>query len=93
MKRLALYTIVTFPFFFMACATPVVHSTPSGRPEVSVNGRVAKQAHAEIMNLMLNNRYNVKATSDTLLVFEKPIENVLAVALLGSKYDSSPAVG
>jgi hypothetical protein len=35
---------------------------------------------------MLNNGFNVKSSSDTLIVFEKPVENVLAAALLGSSY-------
>ncbi|MHA1355493.1 MAG: hypothetical protein ACTSR1_10005 [Candidatus Heimdallarchaeota archaeon] len=76
---------------FAACATPVKHNTPSGRPEITISGKVGKQVQAEIMNLMLNNGYNVKSSTDTLLVFERPIKNVMAAALLGSRYDSTPA--
>jgi hypothetical protein len=40
---------------------------------------------------MLNRGYNVKSSTSTLLVFEKPIDNILASVLLGSRYDSTPA--
>jgi len=83
--------ILMITFVLGACATPVKHNTPSGRPEVVISKKVGKQVQAEIMNLMLNNRCNVKSSTDNLLVFERPIENVLAAALLGSKYDSTPA--
>ena len=84
------FFLIVIPLFLMACAAPVVHNTASGRPEVSINGKVAAQAKSEIMNLMINNKYNVKSANDTLLIFERKIENILAAAMLSSKYDSSP---
>lgn len=83
--------LLTITFVLGSCATLVKHNTPSGRPEVVISGKVGKQVQSEIMNLMLNNRYNVKSSTDNLLVFERPIENVLTAVLLGSKYDSTPA--
>lgn len=73
------------------CATPVNHATPSGRVEVTVQGKVGKELRAEISNMMLNTGYNAKNSSESLMVFEKPVQNVLAAVLYGSQYDSSPA--
>lgn len=92
MKKRANYIfMLMIILLFAACATPVRHNTSSGRPEIIISGKAGKQVQGEIMNLMLNNGYNVKTSTDTLLVFERPIENVLAAVLLGSKYDSTPA--
>jgi hypothetical protein len=84
-------SMVLITAHFVGCATPVVHNTPSGRPEITVSGKVGKRASAEITNLMVNRGYNVKVSSDTLIVFEKPIESTMAAVLLGSRYDSTPA--
>ena len=93
MGRLRKYFfILLVPLLFYTCAAPVRHYTPSGRPEVTINGKVGKQVQSEITNLMLNNRYNVKTSTDTLMVFERPIENILAASLLSSKYDKNPIV-
>jgi hypothetical protein len=73
------------------CAAPAQHNTPSGRPEVTINGRVSKAVLGKITNGMINNGYNVKTSTDTLLVFEKPMENFAAQLFLGSRYDSTPA--
>lgn len=83
--------ILLIIFVLSACATPVKHNTASGRPEIVISGKVGKQAWAEIMNLMLNNGYNVTTSTDSLLVFEKPIDNIMASLVLGSQYDRTPA--
>lgn len=75
----------------VGCATPVRHDTPSGRPEVTIRGNLAKPVQGEITNAMLNRGYNVKSSAETLLVFERPIDNAMACVLLGSQYDSTPA--
>ena len=84
-------TMVLITAIVVGCATPVVHNTPSGRPEIMVSGKVGKRASAEVTNLMVNKGYNVKSSSDSLIVFEKPMEGAMAAMLLGSRYDSTPA--
>lgn len=92
MKKLVVIMLVlVIGSLIVGCTSPVKHYTPSGRPEITINGKVSKQVQAEIMNLMLNNGYDVKTSLDVLLVFEQPIKNVLAATLLGSRYDSTPA--
>jgi len=90
-KRTMLPLVVPLLFLVAGCAAPIKHLTPSGRPEVTITGRVGEQVVARITDYMLNRGYNVKTATNTLLVFEKPIDNVLATVLLGSRYDSTPA--
>jgi hypothetical protein len=74
-----------------ACGTPVVHNTPSGRPEVTIQGATPDQAGAEITNAMLDTGFTPNDnTSKFSLSFDKPVTNLLAAALLGSQYDSTP---
>jgi len=73
-----------------ACAAPVRHETASGRPEVTIRGKVGNQVQAEIANLMLNRRYSVKSSSPNILVFEKPFDNAMASVLFASQYDVTP---
>jgi len=91
MKLITTSVVLSLLVFLAGCATPVTHNTKSGRPEVTISGKVGDQIAARLTNRMLNARYNVKNASKTLLVFEKPIDNVLAAVLLGSRYDSTPA--
>lgn len=91
MNRLTALIFVLFTAMLLgACAAPVNHDTPSGRPEVTIRGRVSSQAQAEIMNLMLNRKYSVKSSSPNLIVFEKPLEGTMNAVLFGSQYNTTP---
>lgn len=72
------------------CATPVTHNTPSGRPEVTINGVPPNKVSARLTNEMLNWGYNIRKQSDNLIAFDRPTDNLMASALLGSRYDSTP---
>ncbi len=74
------------------CATPVTHNTPSGKPEVTINGVDADTVAASVIDRMINRGYNVTNSNNRMLVFEKPLENTMAAALYGSRYDSQPNV-
>ena len=39
---------------------------------------------------MINRRYAITRETDFFVVFDRPVTNVLAAALLGSRYDSTP---
>jgi hypothetical protein len=71
------------------CATGVVHNTPSGRPEITITGKVGKVAAGEITNMMVDRGYNVKSSTDNLMVFEKPLQGAASI-LLASNYDVTP---
>ena len=74
----------------VSCAAPVIHNTPSGRPEITMNAKVGKKVQAEIMNLMVNKGYTLKSSNENLLVFEKTLDSFAARLFLGSSYDTTP---
>lgn len=73
-----------------ACATPVKHDTPSGKAEATIRGTSATTVKNRLTDLMLNKGYTVTRSDDLVVAFDKPIDNALAAAFLGSKYDSTP---
>ncbi len=74
----------------VGCAAPVKHLTPSGKPEVTIQGTTPSKVGAYLTNEMLNLGYNITKQSDFLLSFDRPVDNAFAAAMLGSKYDSTP---
>jgi hypothetical protein len=59
---------------YTAHAGSTVHNTPSGRPEVTIDGKVAKVALGEITNEMINVSYLPKIRSETGAIFDKPLD-------------------
>lgn len=72
------------------CATPVVHQTASGKPEVTIDTENVAGVKEALVSEMVNRNYSLIRDTEYQLVFDRPIENILASALLGSKYDSTP---
>lgn len=89
--RIYCFLILTVVLLFNACTTQIKHNTPSGRPEITINGQVGKRIQAEIMNLVLNNGYDLKSSTNTLMIFERPVKDMFFRMLLASNYDSKPA--
>jgi hypothetical protein len=85
-----LLILLLLPFFLVGCATPVTHHTQSGRVEVTINGVKKSAVKETLINDMVNRRYTVTRADDTLVVFERPVENVMAAALLGSQFNAVP---
>ncbi len=83
-------TAVVPALLFTGCALPVKHATPSGKVEVTISGASAKQVGPPIINQMVNRKYRLAKSSQHAIQFEKPVENVFAAALFGSRYDSKP---
>jgi hypothetical protein len=71
------------------CLATVQHQTASGRPEVTIAGKVARRVQATLTNDMLNLGYVPKARSDTVAVFEKPQE-AMSQFLFGGIGESKP---
>lgn len=76
--------------FLIGCATPVKFDTLSGKPEVTIQGKVADQVGAKLADRMINNGYSISSSSKYLMVFEKPFESMGAALLFGSQYDTNP---
>jgi hypothetical protein len=73
-----------------ACASPVEHHTMSGKVETTIPNTTIDQVAPRLINRMVDIGYVVKHTSAYQLVFEKPVENVMAAAMFGSRYDAQP---
>lgn len=72
------------------CVSQPVLQTPTGRPEVTFEDARVEEIKNILINAMLNWGYQVKNVSDSVAVYEKPVEGAFAQALLGSRYDSQP---
>ena len=91
MKSL-LATIATAALL-VGCAAPARQplSTPSGRPEVTIQGASKKQVADAIVAGALEHGTQVKSVSDYGVVLARRADGNLAAALLyGSRYDSTP---
>ena len=88
MVRVAAVTILCF--LVAACAAPVKHHTASGRPEVTITTNNVGAVKGALISEMVNRGYSITRESDFLVAFDRPIDNVWAAALLGSRYDSTP---
>lgn len=73
-----------------ACASPVLHQTASGKVEVTIENSAQEPVKSELVNVMINRGYAINRDSPFQIVFDKPVMNVLAAALLGSRYNSTP---
>lgn len=67
----------------------VNHQTASGKVEVTISA-TPEAVKASIVNAMVNQRYRISKDTAYEIAFDKPSENLLAVAFLGSKYDGTP---
>lgn len=73
-----------------ACASPVEHHTMSGKVETTIPNTTIDDVAPRLINRMVDIGYLIKHTSAYQLVFEKPVENVMAAAMFGSRYDAQP---
>ncbi|MBO3760023.1 hypothetical protein [Ciceribacter sp. L1K22] len=64
----------------------VQHSTPSGRPEVTI-AAPAKEVKTAFVGTLTNFGYELKRDSDFQVVVERQIDNMMANVLLSSNYD------
>jgi hypothetical protein len=73
-----------------ACATPTRNETPSGKVEATFRNVAVDKAKSALVNMMINRGYRITKDTPYELSFDKPVENLAAQVLLGSKYDSQP---
>lgn len=79
-------TCLLFPFALLAGCQTVEHNTPSHRPEVVVQAKPA-EAKAAIIGTLVNLGDSLVRDSDFQLVMEQQVDDAVANALLGSRYD------
>ncbi|MBB5053047.1 hypothetical protein HNQ36_003038 [Afipia massiliensis] len=66
------------------------HQTASGKPEVVLQNASVDAVKSELINNMINGGYRVTKDTSYELSFDKPVQNIAAAALLGSRYDAQP---
>ena len=72
------------------CVAPVQHNTASGKPEVTIGTNDVGAVKAALVSEMIDRGYDITTEGDHRLIFDQRVDNVLAAALLGSSYDSTP---
>lgn len=65
------------------CLATVKHDTASGRPEVTIPGKSAKQVLAFTTNELINQGYTIRTRSEINAVFEKRFSGTGAFLLTG----------
>ena len=74
------------------CETTTTHTTPSGRPEVTVSTAQAPDLVAQFTNELINRGYTIGDTNPQQTTFEKPATTVAAQIVYGSTYNRTPNV-
>ena len=67
-----------------------MHNTPSGQPEVAIVTTDVDRVKGLMVSELINGGYNMTSSSDLQVSFDRPVDNILATALLGSGYDATP---
>ena len=82
--------LLLLPFLLAACATPITHNTPSGRPEVTISGVKKSVVRERLTDEMLNKGYTIAQSGDSLIVFEHAIDNAMVAFMFSTKFNSTP---
>jgi hypothetical protein len=84
MKRLLTGAVAFFSAMVLAgCLATVKHETASGRPEVTIPGKSAKEVLAFVSNDLINNGYNIRTRSELNAIFEKKFTGTGAFLISG----------
>lgn len=83
-------TLLAIAASLMGCATVPPLNTSSGRPEVTICGVSKSELMEKVVARATMGGQNIRSTSNYQIVMGKPVTNLLAAALMGSKYDSTP---
>lgn len=83
--NIRILAVALFALVLSACQT-VQHSTPSGRPEVTI-AAPTKDVKTAFVGTLSNLGYEIKRDTDFQIVVERQLDNVMANVLLGSEYD------
>jgi hypothetical protein len=76
---------------FQACVTRAPIDTASGKPEVSLAPATTKaQARDLIVQVFLNNGFQLRRTDEYSLIFGKPSTSLAANLMYGSRYETTP---
>lgn len=88
--RSALLALCVAVMTLTACATPIQHNTASRKVEATIRGVSKSTVKDRIIDGMVNKGYSVTRSDDAVISFDRPTDDVLAAAFLGSRYDGTP---
>lgn len=84
MNRIAKSILLLLSSFVLGgCLATVTHQTASGRPEVTIPGRSAREVLAFTTNDLINKGYTIRTRSELNAVFEKRFTGTGAFLLTG----------
>lgn len=89
MRISALLATGTLVLSLTACGTPQIHNTMSGKVEETFT-QPPDQVKPQLIALMVQNRFNLTKDTPYMMSFDKPVDNIMASVLLGSRYDATP---
>lgn len=90
-KRTLLQTCVLAAVLASAgCAAPQRLATPSGSPEVLVEGAGKKQVADRLAGTLVGMGFQVRAANDYQLTFGKPVDSPMLQSLYGSQFNRVP---
>ena len=82
-KLLATWVAALSLLAIVGCADPVKHGTASGRPEVTIPGKSAKDVLAFTTNELINKGYQIRSRNEMNAVFETKFTETGAFLLSG----------
>jgi hypothetical protein len=88
MKKIAVLILAVV--LLSGCATVQPIHTQSGRPEVTICGVSKNEVMEKFVASLSTGTFTVRSTSNFQVVVGRPVNNPLAIALYGSRYDSTP---
>lgn len=84
------FCILLITLGLAACATPIKHDTASGKVEATIKGASKATVKDRLTDAMINKGYSVTKSDDTVISFDRPVDNPMAAMFFGSRYDSTP---
>lgn len=89
------FTLLVLPFLaslvFAGCQQRATFQTASGCPEVQIAHTTKEKVADAIMQRMVNGGASLSRQTDSMLAFDKTIDDVWMSLALGSRYDVNPA--
>ncbi|HBG51138.1 MAG TPA: hypothetical protein DDW89_04910 [Gammaproteobacteria bacterium] len=71
------------------CASPVIHATPSGKPEVTIRGVDPQRVSEELLNSGLNAGFSLVRQDNNQITLQRRSESAVHSALFGTGHDQN----
>lgn len=82
--------IIIWASLLVGCATVPPANTPSGNPEITLSNVRAECVRSAFLNLLVNNGYTIRTSTDTQIIAGKTTQNMAASLLLSTQFSGPP---